>query len=49
MRESEARLDGLHWEYLAEADKAEAQARMADQEAERLEREIGSQNKGGWQ
>ena len=35
MREEEARLESLHDRYLEEAEKAERQAAMAEQEAER--------------
>ena len=41
MRQEEARLDDLHDVYMAEAIKAERQARIAEEEAERLEREAG--------
>ena len=35
MRQEEARLESLHDRYLEEAEKAERQAAMAEQEAER--------------
>ena len=35
MREEEARLERLHDQYLAEAEKAERQARVAEEEAAR--------------
>ena len=46
MRQEEARLESLHDRYLEEAEKAERQAAMAEQEAERLEREAGPSNTG---
>ena len=48
MREEEARLDTLHDRYIDEADRAEEQARLADQEAERLERELATSGNRGW-
>ena len=48
MRDEEARLATLHDRYMDEADRAEQQARLADQEAERLERECATSVNRGW-
>ena len=46
MRDEEARLERLHDRYMEEAEKAERQARLAEEEAARLEREAGPANRG---
>ena len=44
MRDEEARLERLHDRYIELAEKTERQARAAEEEAERLEREAGPAN-----
>ena len=44
MRDEEARLEGLQDRYMEEAEKAERQARLAEEEAARQERDAGPAN-----
>ena len=41
MREGDTRMDLLHEKYMEELEKAERQARVAKEEAARLERDAG--------
>ena len=47
-RADEARYESLCYRLEEEAENAERQARLADEEADRLEREAGPINQGGW-